>query len=54
MEFSIPLKEKYLVFKPPGHKSKSSNSGQTNNKKKGTKLRPRRRAYGPVWHGAQD
>lgn len=43
---TIPLKQKYLLYKPPGNGSRSNNSGKANKFKT---LMPRRVNYGPFW-----
>ena len=46
--YLIPLREKYRV-KRPGRCGSHGSSNAGDKKKKGNKLRPRRKAYGPLW-----
>ena len=47
MAILMPLKRKYLERKASGNHVAGSRTGSSLKKKKGSGLRPRRRAYGP-------
>lgn len=47
MAVLMPLKRKYLERKSGGTHVAGSRTGGSKKKKKGTGLRPRRKAYGP-------